>query len=551
MAYHLNVRNALCALLCTAAMASWAGDLALVSVTQLRPGEVVARVSFAGAAPLRASELALRFDGSETVPAAGLAAVPAASALLLCVDRSGSMGEAAVRSMQAALRASLAPREGADRLPFGVAIVAFGTRSSHLLGLTDDASEVAAAVARISVERERDGKTKLNDAIAGGLAELRASPAPLKRLLVISDGNDEGSDISQAALVRRASMPPSIPIDAVGYGALASSSGSLATLAGATGGRFRIVNTQAQLAAAIGSMTREMASTAQFDVNFRYAVAADGRLSESPVLVYRPQGGTPTAVPLRTSLVVAAAAAGATQAAGAATASGAVASGAAVSAAAPAASTASTSQWLLDFTASLNLPQLPWIIAGLAVVLLLAFLLLRKRSDPGARDPAPPPPPVPAPAPTIVHPPVAPGPSTVAPPPARERRDTMVSFRWPLPGDGRTVAVLRVASGTLRGRRLAVTRASTSIGSAPDNDLVIEGDDYVSGRHAAVRAEAGALYIVDLGSANGTELHGARFKNGTRSLSPNDRFTVGRTAIEVNVADMPSPGASGLEQGVR
>lgn len=539
----LNLRTALCAVLCATALAAHAGEVRLVSARQTRPGEVVARIDFTGPDKLQAADLRLRLDDGREASAAALAMVPADIALLLCLDRSGSMGASAVGAMQGALRESLASGDGVGPLPFRAEIVAFGTRLTPLVGSTTDPARIRAALVRLDVERQRDGKTLLYEAVAGGLARLRDTDARVKRLIVVSDGNDEGSQIPQAAVVQIA-RNASITIDAIGFGPLAeASSGSLSTLAGiTTDGRFARAATQPDLAAALKRMIRQAASATEFDATFRYDAATDGRTASAPVLLYRPASGASAALPMPAGLAAMAAAAPAV----------------AVTVASEPASAASGTQgpsgtlnWLFEllFKIKVTFPQLPWIIGGLvlALLVLLLFVWLRKRR-PTAPSVAPSPPP--SLPPTFVNPPPPPPPPPPKPP---GRRETMVSFRWPLPGQGRTVALLRVTAGIMKGRQFPVAAAKVHLGSARDNDIVIDGDDYVSSHHAMLRAEAGGLYLVDVGSANGTDLNGSRFKDGTRALSPLDRFTLGRTTLEVTAPDArpPRDDPAGFEQRVR
>ena len=540
---NLIPRSALCILGAAAALASQAADLTLVTVSQPKPGYVVARVSYVGAGALAPAALSLRLDAVHSVPAASVASAAVAAApvaLLLCLDRSGSMGAPAIAAIQSALRESLAAPVGAAALPYNVAIVTFATRTTPLLNLTSDPARVRAAVANLTLENQRDGKTRLYDAVAGGLAELRASDLAARRLIVVSDGNDEGSHISQADLVKRATAT-SIPVDAVGFGALASSqSGSLATIAGATGGTFQVASSNAELSATLGRMIRRVVPTPQFDVAFHYS-AADGRASETPTLVYKPNSGSGSEMPIQASLAAAA---------GSAEPPSAASSGAS---AVPVPDT-EPSGWrkLINVAAIMSfvesLPIWAWAILGVLSLSLIALLVMigRRRHEPVV-NPPPAPPPFAAPGPTIIGVTQAP----VDPPAAPSDRRTVVSFRWPLPGDGRVVAILHVTAGPAAGRHIEISAAKVTIGSATSNDVALAIDGFISSHHAVLRAEANGLYLVDLGSTNGTELNGVRFKDSTRALSPGDHFTLGRTTLEVHTVAGPQAGHPAFEQRVR
>ncbi|HHW13785.1 MAG TPA: FHA domain-containing protein [Firmicutes bacterium] len=82
----------------------------------------------------------------------------------------------------------------------------------------------------------------------------------------------------------------------------------------------------------------------------------------------------------------------------------------------------------------------------------------------------------------------------------------------------------------LAGERLALRQAvpvgdELTLGRDEDNALVI-GDRYTSGRHARIFRQDGAFWLEDLGSKNGTLLNGHRV-TGPRRLAAGDRITVG------------------------
>jgi hypothetical protein len=116
------------------------------------------------------------------------------------------------------------------------------------------------------------------------------------------------------------------------------------------------------------------------------------------------------------------------------------------------------------------------------------------------------------------------------------RRQTGVGHVWPSPGSGHAIAALRAVAGSVRGMVFSVDKAQYTIGANEDNDLVLIGDGYASGRHAKLRYEAGSLYVEDLGSTNGSSLNGQPFNGQTRGLSPGDTLRFGHSTFEVLVA---------------
>ena len=105
------------------------------------------------------------------------------------------------------------------------------------------------------------------------------------------------------------------------------------------------------------------------------------------------------------------------------------------------------------------------------------------------------------------------------------------------------VAQARAEAGIVPGR-LVVTRSTvvpvgavfepgpvpTTIGRADDNVIVLEGDDYASGRHARVESGLDGTWIIDLGSTNGTYVNGERLE-GRRRLHEGDLLQVGDTEL--------------------
>jgi transcriptional regulator with AAA-type ATPase domain len=79
-------------------------------------------------------------------------------------------------------------------------------------------------------------------------------------------------------------------------------------------------------------------------------------------------------------------------------------------------------------------------------------------------------------------------------------------------------------------RRLRIKDGPLSVGSGPDNDLVLH-DPTVSGRHCRFELAGGALSVRDLDSTNGTFVQGLRVTRA--ELSAGARVRVGRTDLHV------------------
>jgi hypothetical protein len=90
-------------------------------------------------------------------------------------------------------------------------------------------------------------------------------------------------------------------------------------------------------------------------------------------------------------------------------------------------------------------------------------------------------------------------------------------------GMEREVAIL-----TFDGQRREIDKRKFVIGRSRDCDIQL-GDPNVSRRHAELRQEGAAYWIIDLDSTNGTEVNGRRLKRA--KLKTGDQITVGSTRL--------------------
>ena len=81
---------------------------------------------------------------------------------------------------------------------------------------------------------------------------------------------------------------------------------------------------------------------------------------------------------------------------------------------------------------------------------------------------------------------------------------------------------------TLNGRTHALEGGKVVLGRSKDSDIQVE-DANVSRRHAELRREGDAWWLVDLGSTNGTELNGKRVQRS--KLEDGDTITLGSTDL--------------------
>lgn len=500
-----QVHIAACALLACALAAQ--AQIRVLQTTESPPGQVSITVETADSVELMTHSLELKVGAAPPITAENITLLPVSpeqAALVLCIDRSGSMRTAGVAAEAAALRKTLSTLSGWKRLPVSVDIIAFSTTTQDLTnGFTDDPAAIDAAVAHLQVDADPHGRTRLNDTILAAVAELRASSATYRRVLVISDGDDEGSDLTLSQLIQQLESSRPIMVDAVGFGELAASeSGSLAKAAAASGGGFKLARDQLTLAQDIVSQISLFTVGQRRLVSFNFQPARNGRV-DAAQLVYRTQGESPRQLALATRLTT-------------------------PEVEPPVAKKPPQSRWqwvlkwVLDFRFLL--------VAALTVVFSVTTVVAVKKrilvfNFHQHVTPLPPP------SPTL---PGTEAPSDIEPKPvAVPRRATLVGYRWPVPGEGQPVAVLQGREGAASGHKWRLERSRISLGSAADNDLILGNDDFISSHHAWIRAEDHGLYVTDLGSTNGTGVNGQVLKNSSRPLLPGDRISIGRAVIEV------------------
>jgi hypothetical protein len=103
---------------------------------------------------------------------------------------------------------------------------------------------------------------------------------------------------------------------------------------------------------------------------------------------------------------------------------------------------------------------------------------------------------------------------------------------------------LAAAHSTPSGGRLVIERSEAikpgksfpagpvplTIGRAEDNDVTLAGDEFASAHHARVESQRDGVWILDLGSTNGTFVNGARL-DGRRLLREGDVVQIGDTEL--------------------
>jgi hypothetical protein len=98
----------------------------------------------------------------------------------------------------------------------------------------------------------------------------------------------------------------------------------------------------------------------------------------------------------------------------------------------------------------------------------------------------------------------------------------------PLPPAG---ALVVVRSPVLEeDERFELDTRPLTAGRSEGNAIVLEGDEFASGRHARVEARRDGVWVEDLGSTNGTYVNGVKLTR-SRRLTPGDIVRVGETDL--------------------
>jgi FHA domain len=82
------------------------------------------------------------------------------------------------------------------------------------------------------------------------------------------------------------------------------------------------------------------------------------------------------------------------------------------------------------------------------------------------------------------------------------------------------------------GASFALGAAPITIGRSRDNAISLAADEYASTRHARIEPLRDGLWIVDLGSTNGTYVNGEPVA-GRERLEEGDRVRVGETELRI------------------
>jgi len=181
---------------------------------------------------------------------AALRASGARIAAVVALDASGSMkGEAFAKAKEASL-ALLELMDPEDP----VAVVTFADEVNTVVGFGEPRSQARKALRELEIDLPKGQHTHLLDGVHRAVELIRASPTLPRRsfVVVLSDGEDEGSETTADAVVKLANGiedEPPILLFAIGYVGRSreESMNALQQLAGRAGGDFMRADTAASL----------------------------------------------------------------------------------------------------------------------------------------------------------------------------------------------------------------------------------------------------------------------------------------------------------------
>lgn len=98
-------------------------------------------------------------------------------------------------------------------------------------------------------------------------------------------------------------------------------------------------------------------------------------------------------------------------------------------------------------------------------------------------------------------------------------------------------ASIVITQGYAEGMEYPITKVHTIIGRDKSADIAIK-DPLVSRQHAAIQFSEGEFILKDLGSTNGTLMHGKIIEQAP--LRNRDKFSIGDTTIQFILEDSPT-----------
>ena len=442
-------------------------------------GELSAVVEFPPGPTPKSSDFGLLIDDRRV--ASGRETQDQRLNLMFLVDVSGSMHGPPMNDIKGALPKFLKTARPNDQF----ALTLFGDDDRLESTFDQPRENIEAVLAKVQA---RDKQTKLYRALHNALGQGFADDPQVRRIIVVlTDGKDEGSDVTLEQVVAEAKAKL-IPIYAIFRGKTDKPfKDVLSGLANSASGHYVFTGNENDIALALDRIYRLETSSAT--VSFTYGVDPTGAVTDKGAIeLRRPDGSV-----LRAALP--------------------------------------------EKIPALRPPTPPpskrWPIVPLLVLLALlvaagAIWLWRHRPKEAPVLPAEQPMPTPLPVES----------REVDDRPSPPSRETVIIGRYfPPPSSGRPAVLLRGVAGPAAGQEHAMEQELFSIGANAASDMQIVHDEYVSGEHAYLRYEQGSLFIFDKASRNGTFVNNNKVPGNGTVLRPGDQVTLGLSTFSVVMPD--------------
>jgi hypothetical protein len=108
--------------------------------------------------------------------------------------------------------------------------------------------------------------------------------------------------------------------------------------------------------------------------------------------------------------------------------------------------------------------------------------------------------------------------------------DAVASLRGEAPRTASGRLVVERSPALKEGSDLELNSAPLTVGRGEANDVELRGDDFASAEHARFEPRRDGVWLMDVGSTNGTFVNGVRLER-PRKLSPGDVVRIGATDL--------------------
>ena len=452
-------------------------------------------------------DLALAEESGSDTPATEvktLSETATGVAVVLALDASGSMSGSPAAAIRRVLSSFADRARAADQL----AILSFATDVRTEVPFGADKSTWPTVLESL---KTRCCDTHLYDGLSNAISLLRAPGlSPVRRVILISDGKDEGSQNSIDDAIKQA-VDGQIAVDTIGMTKIdAVYLDSLKKISSTTGGVFRYVKSDQDLERVVGLGINQMLS----------ASVASFRLSHTP------QDGAVHDLGIKRL----------------------------------------GSSWRQDRRQPMPMSQPQpaprpearlfrngLIIGSVAILALLAVLLFlvrhrsrRKREEQlvptesvpptASRQPSLGPPPVPG---ALAENSSLPPSESLSSKPTRPRRRTIILHRFEEPRTDRPSAWLTQIAGSNEHYVYALIKPKTWFGSAPTATVQLSNTLGVLPMHACIEFEDGSLYLSSESREAKVSLEEEEFALSRRIIQPGDKITVGDASFQLILSKPP------------